>query len=239
MSDYRYVGGELTLFAKAARWKQYMADRLDAFIAGDVLEVGAGIGGTSHFLVNPRVTSWTALEPDAALVEQLRSGLANLPVRHEVRLGTVDDLPSDRRFDAILYIDVLEHIAEDAREVAAAAARLKVGGRLVVLSPAHPWLFSEFDRAVGHERRYTRRRLRAISPPGTHLETLFSLDAAGALLSLGNRLMLRRSVPTEPQIRFWDRRVVPISRCFDPLIGRRFGRSLVAVWRRTGEEATL
>ncbi|MGC1273112.1 MAG: class I SAM-dependent methyltransferase, partial [Planctomycetaceae bacterium] len=140
MRDYRYIGGELELFAAAENWKRYMADRLRPFIAGDVLEVGAGIGGTTRHLVNSSATSWTALEPDAGLVESLRASLATLDVRHEVCIGTADDVPPDRRFDTILYIDVLEHISDDAGEMKNAASRLNAGGRLVVLSPAHPWL---------------------------------------------------------------------------------------------------
>ena len=48
-------------------------------------------------------------------------------------------LPAEAKFDAILYIDVLEHIEDDRAEMARAAARLKPGGALIVLAPAHPF----------------------------------------------------------------------------------------------------
>lgn len=78
---------------------------------------------------------------------------------------TLAALPRDSRFDTILYIDVLEHIADDRAELVEAARRLNPGGYLVVLSPAHQWLFTAFDAAIGHVRRYTAKSLRGFRLP--------------------------------------------------------------------------
>ena len=145
--------------------------------------------------------------------------------------GTLADLPEGQRFDTALYVDVLEHIEEDRGELAGAAARLRTGGRIVVLSPAYPFLFSEFDRAIGHFRRYTKGMLRRLTPPGMRIEAEFYLDRVGMLASLANRAMLRQAQPTLRQVLFWDRVLVPLSRLLDPLTGRRFGRSVVTVWQ--------
>jgi hypothetical protein len=136
------------------------------------------------------------------------------------------------RFHAILYLDVLEHILDDGAELARTASLLGPDGRLIVLSPAHPFLYSPFDKAIGHHRRYTRGSLQALQPPGLRLEVLTYVDSAGFLLSLGNRLVLRSAAPTLRQVRTWDRWFVPISRRLDPLLGYRFGRSVLAIWRR-------
>ena len=105
-----------------------------------------------------------------------------------------------------------------------------------MLSPAHPWLFTPFDAAIGHYRRYTRKTLAALAPPTLVQERLDYLDSAGLLLSLGNRLFLKSAHPTAAQILLWDRRVVPVSRVLDPLLRRRAGKSVLAIWRRGGEE---
>jgi len=149
----------------------------------------------------------------------------------EVEVGTVDSLADDRLFDCILYIDVLEHIEADRAELEAAAEHLKPGGTLIVLCPAHPMLYTEFDRAIGHYRRYTKAMYRAIEPDGLRRERLIYLDSAGLLLSLGNRLLLRSGSPTLKQVKVWDRLFVPISRLMDPLLGRTVGKSIVGVWR--------
>jgi 2-polyprenyl-3-methyl-5-hydroxy-6-metoxy-1,4-benzoquinol methylase len=62
--------------------------------------------------------------------------------------GTIDALDAADRFDAILFIHVLEHIADDRKELNRAAEHLATGGNLVVLGPDHQFLFSPFDSVI-------------------------------------------------------------------------------------------
>ena len=231
----QYAGQELDLFAHAARWKRYWSSLLVPLLCGDVLEVGAGVGATTRQLANDRIRSWTCLEPDARLAGCLRETLdSTLPGdgRYQVQVGTLDTVPPARRFHAILYIDVLEHIADDRLETCHAAGHLHPDGHLVVLAPAHQFLFSPFDQAIGHHRRYSRRTLAACTPEGCVVERLIYLDGMGLFASLMNRLLLRQSAPALGQIRFWDRVLVPASMRIDPLLGYRFGKSILGVWRK-------
>ena len=234
MSQYTYEGDELPTFAEAVHWKRYFRDKLRPWLTGDVLEVGAGQGGTTQLLYDGRQASWTCLEPDAALAEQI-SAETSWPESAgppQVIVGTLAEIdPSLQQFDTIIYIDVLEHIEHDAEELELAAKLLKPGGTLIVLSPAWPFLFSNFDRAVGHFRRYTQKSLTAVTPSTVRLERLFYLDSLGTVLSLVNRLLLGRRHPQRSQVLFWDRIVIPLSRCLDACLAYRFGRSIVAVWR--------
>ena len=67
-ADLRYQGSELALFADAVRWKRYYAKSLRPFLGPAVLEVGAGIGGTTQVLCAGAQRRWLCLEPDAVLV---------------------------------------------------------------------------------------------------------------------------------------------------------------------------
>ncbi len=231
MSDFTYVGSELELFEKAENWKAYWRDLLLPHVRGAILEVGAGIGANTGWFAQSGYARWVCLEPDEALCERLRANVRGLR-GVEVVSGMLANLDAGQSFDAILYLDVLEHIADDRAELRSAAARLKQGGSLIVLAPAHPWLFSPFDRAIGHFRRYTRGSLRAVAPPELALVSLRYLDAAGMLASLGNRLLLKQAAPSEAQILLWDRRLVPVSRLVDGVLGHRVGKSILGVWRR-------
>lgn len=242
-TELSYVGNELELFAHAKNWKQYWSAALRPYLRGEVLEVGAGLGANTrllHSVAAAPLNRWVCLEPDARLLDQLvasravpERGSATLD-RIEPRLGTLESLPANETFDLILYIDVMEHIPDDRAEMRRAAARLRPQGRLVVLSPAHPSLFSEFDAAIGHHRRYTRKSLVAAADgiDGLHLEKLWYLDSCGLLASAANRLLLKRSLPTLRQILFWDRFLVPMSRLLDPLLFHRLGKSVLAIWCR-------
>jgi SAM-dependent methyltransferase len=228
--SFRYQGEELDVFARARGWKAYWASQMRPWIRGDVLEVGAGLGVNTAQLQNSDVRSWHCLEPDPDLASRLRDAVREIP-GCSVTTGTIARI-SDRQYDTILYIDVLEHIEHDRDEAAAAAELLGPGGHLIVLSPAHQFLFSEFDAAIGHYRRYNKTSLRACTPASCSLEKLFYLDAVGMLASLANRVMLRQSNPTVSQIVTWDTWLVPASRVIDPLLGRRLGKTIVGIWRR-------
>jgi len=225
----KYAGSELELFEKAHNWKAYWRGQIRGFVRGDVLEVGAGIGANTQALAGLNFDRWNCLEPDAGLAARIALPCGG---RHERTTGTIDDLPAGASFDTILYLDVLEHIEDDRGEMARAAARLKPGGALVVLAPSHPFLYTPFDAAIGHFRRYNRESLMAAAPPELRIEKLLYLDAAGMLASAANRLLLRSASPTERQILIWDRLLVPVSRVIDPIFLGRAGKSVLAVWRK-------
>jgi 2-polyprenyl-3-methyl-5-hydroxy-6-metoxy-1,4-benzoquinol methylase len=228
-----YNGGELSLFQAAHHWKSYLRRILSPYICGRVLEVGAGIGGTTLALAELG-TSWLCLEPEASLVAQIPEMLSQHPMRDQIRVcvGTLESLGEKEVFDTILYIDVLEHILDDKNEVIRAANHLMAKGRLIILSPAHQFLFSPFDVQVGHYRRYTTKSLRALTPPILQLETVRYLDSIGMVASMGNRCFLKRSMPTAAQIAVWDRYMIPVSSYFDRMLGYRLGKSIVCVWKQ-------
>ena len=228
-----YVGSELELFALAKRWKSYLLAAIAPHLGTAVLEVGAGLGATTEFLCQAQ-TRWVCLEPDprlaARLTERIRAG--ELPRCCKVVSGTLDDLDPQIRFDSVLYVDVLEHITNDAQEVTGASRRLGPSGRLIVLAPAHQWLYSPFDAAIGHQRRYSKGTLGALVPSDLRCVRLAYLDVVGLLASVANRLALRQSLPTRSQILFWDRVLVRLSRRLDPLVGYRAGKSVLGVWEK-------
>jgi 2-polyprenyl-3-methyl-5-hydroxy-6-metoxy-1,4-benzoquinol methylase len=232
--SYSYVGSELELFSNAINWKGYVSHQIGRYVSGRVLDVGAGIGSNIAYLSTPSVTEWIALEPDPALAARISGSIdrGELPASCHVFNGTVDTLASAERFDTILYMDVIEHIAEDAAELQRAADHLTPQGRLVVLAPAHQFLFSPFDAAIGHYRRYTAGSLRRIGPRGCRVEFCRMLDSVGFFASLANHVLLRSKQPSLAQIGFWDRVLVPMSRVADPISGFAFGKSVAIVWSR-------
>lgn len=234
MTDANYVGSELDLFAEVRNWKRYWSEQVRPFVAGDVLEVGAGIGSNTPFLARGGQERWMCLEPDPQLADQIARKLGQITSHYtyEVVCGTLQSLDARQQFDTIIYIDVLEHIENDRAELNDADSHLRPGGHLVVLSPAHQWLFTPFDAAIGHFRRYNRALLRSLSPANLRIEKLVYLDSAGLLASLANRLFLRQSIPGPAQLRFWDQRLIPISRILDKVFRYTIGKSVLSVWRK-------
>jgi SAM-dependent methyltransferase len=155
-----------------------------------------------------------------------------LPGVCESRLGTLESFDDSETFDTILYMDVLEHIEDDRGEVARAAKHLRPGGHVIALSPAHQWLSTPFDQAIGHCRRYSKATFGALKTDDLEKVCLVYLDSIGFFASLANKLMLKSAMPKPSQIAFWDNVLVRISRVVDPVLGFSAGKSVLAVWRK-------
>jgi SAM-dependent methyltransferase len=231
----RYPGSELPLFLEAHRFHQYYVDLFGRWISGDVLEVGAGHGAMTRRLLECKPRRLTVCEPDPELAAVLRGRIGSVV---DIVVGGLVDVPAAAGpFDAIVYVDVLEHISDDRGEVRRAAARLKPGGVLIVGGPAHTWLYSRFDAAIGHWRRYNRRSVAALVEASglLRLERFRYFDSIGMALSLGNRYVTRRDIPSRGQIRFWNSVILPMSRAVDGMLGYRVGKSFVAVARQRSD----
>ena len=79
---------------------------------------------------------------------------------HQVVQGTIDDLKGDEPWNAILNVNVLEHIKEDERELVIYRQKLaREKGTLCLFVPARPEIYAPIDKDFGHFRRYTKGRI--------------------------------------------------------------------------------
>jgi 2-polyprenyl-3-methyl-5-hydroxy-6-metoxy-1,4-benzoquinol methylase len=157
-----------------------------------------------------------------------------LPPTCTTQVGTIDSLKEESLYDTVLYIDVMEHIESDADEFRKAEEHLLPGGHLIVLSPAHPALFSPFDSAIGHFRRYNRRSLQRLGRlPSLTTVRLVYLDSVGLAASLANRVLLKHSMPTSTQIHLWDSVLVRLSMLIDPILLNKVGKTIVGIWKKS------
>lgn len=230
--SFKYPGDELVLFQHATNWKKYFSRQIKRYIKGNVLEAGAGIGSTTLVLNDGSANQWLMLEPDENMSASLKKKIETkeLPANCRLQTGTIGQLAST--FDSIIYIDVLEHIENDTEEMKKAAALLNAGGHIVVLSPAFQFLYSPFDNAIGHCRRYNRKMLQNITPGDLQLVSNQYYDTVGYFAALMNKLVLRQKYPTHAQVMFWDKWMVPVSKVSDKLFFHSFGKSIIAVWKK-------
>ena len=77
------------------------------------------------------------------------------------RYRRIEDVPPGIG-DCVVAMDVLEHVPDDGALLAAVAALAKPGGELLITVPAFQFLFSDQDKYLRHERRYDKRRLKAL-----------------------------------------------------------------------------
>jgi SAM-dependent methyltransferase len=208
----------------------WIVDRARPYLRGRVLDAGAGTGTFTETVVRI-ADEVVALEPEARFVELLRERFENEP-RVRVVHGETESLGTDAgEFDAIVCFNVLEHVPDDARALRAFYERLRTGGALLLLVPAHPSLVSPFDDAVGHVRRYSHGQLaQLLRDAGFAVETLRHVNPVGAVGWLVRMRLLRQREWPSTSFRAFDR-LVPLLRPLDAL-HLPFGLSLWAVARR-------
>ena len=212
------------------RFNAWMFDRLRPWIGSGrrVLEIGSGIGNLSAFLLDrERLVLTDTREEYLQRLRRRFAGRSNVSV---ARIFLPDDLVAlgDERFDAIICLNVLEHIEDDHRSLAALRGLLAPGGRLVLLVPALPVIYGEMDRALGHYRRYTRvglrERFREAGYRLAHME-YFNLAGIPGWWWAG-RVLGRRTIPRGP-LKLYDV-LVPLFR-LERFIPWRVGQSLIAI----------
>ena len=232
---FTYSGDELDALAGARNYYGWIADRFAPFLGRRVVEVGAGIGTfTGHLLARRPDAAVVALEPAGNNFPHLAARFAADP-RVTPRQGYLDASLAPGEADAVVAVNVLEHVRDDAGFVAAAARALAPGAHLCLFVPALPALFGSLDRAFEHHRRYTRPTLRALlDGAGLRTVRLGYMNLPGtAAWWLSGRVLRRRTV-TARDARRYDRWVVPWVRALEERWSPPFGQSLLAVARREG-----
>lgn len=229
-SGFDYPGRDLEAMAFAPRYHAWIRDEFAPFVRGDVAEVGAGTGVFSRELLRLPHRSLTLYEPCAALHGALAQALRG----HDARLHatTLAAAGVHAAYDALLYVNVLEHILDDEAELAQARAALRPEGHLCLFVPALPWLYARHDRQVGHRRRYRRAELRdKLARAGLGVERLHWFDAPGVLAwALYARLLAQPMRPASSGL--YDRLVVPWLRPLERRFRPPLGKNLLAVARR-------
>jgi SAM-dependent methyltransferase len=222
---------EFEALAQAVNYRKALFTEFGPFLKGDVIEVGAGIGQmTDHLVRLPAVRRALAVEPDARFCARHR---ADFP-QHEILEGTAADIAAGSACDAILSINVLEHIGDDEAELARYASLLRQRqGALCLFVPARPEIYAPIDKDFGHFRRYTRPELRRkLTAAGFEIVRLCYFNSVGYFAWWVNFCLLKKRSFEREKVRLFDWVIFPVVHALEVKLCRPFlGQSLLAVAR--------
>jgi SAM-dependent methyltransferase len=214
---------------------QWLVDNFVPFLRGQIVEVGIGHGHYAPIL--SRYGSYLGIDHDPDSIARATAAFPNCSFA-KCDISKVQELRDviPTRADAIVSINVMEHIEDDRAAISNLVEVIKPGGHLLLSVPALMLLYNDLDRLAGHCRRYSLEMMRS-RLDGLPLETvrLCYFNPIGGMGWWLNSLKRRQSLndnAVNAQIRLFDRYVLPVSRALDPVFRPFFGQSVTCIARR-------
>ncbi|MGE4218806.1 MAG: class I SAM-dependent methyltransferase [Alphaproteobacteria bacterium] len=230
MSDIQHDWFDM--LSAAGNYRAWIMAQIAPILGGHVLEFGCGVGTLTADIAR-YADRLHAVDIDPRAVEAAKNRLAGQP-NVQVECADATGFQAGAGYDAIVMLDVLEHIEDHAAMLSRVSALLRPGGRVVLKVPAHRFLYGEMDRAVGHHRRYSRQALRSVlAGAGLRPGRIWTFNAAAVPGWWWHGRVKRRNVAPAADVARFDR-LVPLLRRVESVIPPPFGLSYFAVGTRDG-----
>ncbi len=232
-----YQKEDLQIYSSAVNYRNYIFSLFhDYCVNKRVIEVGAGIGSFTEYLLSLPGTKVTALEPDKECFSQLVNSKSTsqsfTPINSTTMQMLYSGLGKYDFFDVAVYLNVLEHIEDETDELKNIYKMLKTGAYLLICVPAYNFLYSQIDKNLGHRRRYNKKYLsKVLADNNFSIYLMRYHNVIGVAGWFFNRIV-KRHIQSQNQFLFFDRYLFPISQKIDALLGYRCGLSLFCVARK-------
>lgn len=223
-----YSGWELKYFDLSHNFRKYQYELIKDHLGKKILEVGPGSGMfAKKFLVkDSNEIHLTEINKDLhkLLIEEFQD------LKKDVKIFSKKIENIDYTYDTICYFDVIEHIENHENEIKNALNKLNANGKLIIIVPAFNHLYSNYDKSIGHYRRYEKKFfLKFLKDNNLTYKLLFYFDCIGYFFLLMNKLI---NIKNEKKVSFgtimWNL-MIPVSKILDKILFHKFGKSLICV----------
>jgi SAM-dependent methyltransferase len=233
--------GKVTLDAmeQAPKFNAWMYESVQPWLGRRVAELGVGRGNLSKFIRQHEHVLLTDYRTD--YLEELRARWHHHP---HLQIGKLDmTVPADyeqiRTFapESVVFLNVLEHIEDDEAVLANLFDVIPEGGRVIVLVPYNMRLYSDFDRQLGHFRRYAKNELEnKFRVAGFEVEKQFYFNKAGVPAWYAANKLGKQSALKPWQLKVYNI-LTPIFRVLDRILPTT-GLSTVVIGRKPAATRT-
>ena len=231
-----YVGKDLEAMSCAENYRRWIVEIFAPHLGRRVVEVGAGKGAFSELILEHGVESLSLVEPSPEMFRELRERVEGLrpgavvETYNTIFTEAAPLISASVRPDTIIYINVLEHVADDVAELELMRHTLADGGRAFVFVPALGWLYGSFDRQIGHHRRYSKRELEEkCRRAGLRVLDAGYLDLPGVLPWWVKYRLLRSETMEAGAVKLYDKFCVPLIKTVETRLRPPIGKNIFLV----------
>lgn len=222
----------LESIASAVNYHRWLTELARPYLGDSPLELGSGLGDYAQAWLDAGTPSILVTEIDAARLQRLHRSFSGDPRVTVAGLDVFNVPESWVQRSCLVAFNVLEHIPDHVGALAAAHQLVVPGGRVVIFVPAFEFAMSDFDRKVGHVRRYTIAGIRqAMEQAGLEVEIARYVNMPGLIAWFIIMRLLRQTPGDGPMLKVWDRIIVPVARWIERRWSPPFGQSVFAVAR--------
>lgn len=219
--------------ANAKKYYRWLVETFSSWIGNRVLEVGCGQGNITTNLLDKQYV--VGIDFDEEYLTNIRKRFAtNKNFRAENRDITKDVTALQaHHFDTIVCMNVIEHIDDEVWAARKMYSILEPGGHIIMLAPAFNFLYSPYDRKVGHYRRYTKKSLReSLESSGFAVKKVYYFNMLGALGWFVVFKLLKRDFTGSKKVSLLEK-LTPFLSFVERVIPVPFGLSVIAVGQKT------
>lgn len=219
----------------AVNYHKWILDEFRPFLGKRVVEVGAGTGSFSELLLQENIDSLSLVEPSemfgslTAKVSQIKNQ-TKVDFYQSIFSEVASEIFDKQKPDSIIYVNVLEHIEDDASELEFIYKTLGKGGRCFIFVPALMSLYGEFDRKIGHFRRYTKREVKEkCQAAGFKVLKSKYFDFAGMLPWFVKYKLLKSDSLDSGAVAMYDKMAIPFVRQMEKFVNVPLGKNVLMV----------
>jgi glycosyltransferase involved in cell wall biosynthesis len=233
---YREIGkATLHILAEFEQYNRWLLKQFHSYLGKRILEIGSGIGNISKHLTNHDILILSDINKH--YLEILKKRFGN---HHNIAVQYYDmtkngSVFAGREVDTVICLNSLEHIERDQEVIENFSRILIPSGRLILLVPAHPFLFNPIDRYLAHYRRYSLKELCAkLQQKGFRIEHVQYLNRLGAIGWFISGNIFRAKAISYRHISI-HKFLMPFMKLLDRMRFLPFGLSLLVVAQKTGQ----
>lgn len=225
----------MLLLSERFNYNRWIYDNIQHDIGNNILEVGAGIGNITDFIIFKK--KLTIIDINQDYIDYLKAKYSFRDTSgfnsFNIDIQNIKSSPlTAEKFDTVICLNILEHLKNDREAVANMSSLLEPGGRLIILVPALKALYGSMDIAFEHIRRYNKQDLKSlVCNQDLEIVKFYYLNFLGLLGWFVNGRILRKKELPENQTKLFDK-LVPFLGFAEKIIKPPLGQSLILIAKK-------